>query len=147
MSTGKYKKLFVVAMMIMVLLFTAEWKMAFASSGIQTLLTNWFEGEKQESIRSLEMEITKEKEAQMAILKKEIAANLAKANQELADFTAQEAEKSKEELNAYTNTLLQTMEFDMEGQQEQFLLEVEQIMEEAYEKLEQARAESIINTE
>lgn len=147
MSTGKYKKLFVVAMMIMVLLFTAEWKTAFASSGIQTLLTNWFEGEKQESIRSLEMEITKEKEAQMAILKKEIAATLAKANQELADFTAQEAEKSKEELNAYTNTLLQTMEVDMEGQQEQFLLELERIMEEAYEKLEQARAESIINTE
>jgi phosphotransacetylase len=143
----KYKKLFVVAMMIMVLLFTAEWKTAFASSSIQTLLTNWFEGEKQESIRSLEMEITKQKEAQMAILKKEIATTLANANQELANFTAHEAEKSKEELKAYTNALLQTMEFDMEGQQEQFLLEVERIMEEAYEKLEQARAESIENTE
>ncbi|WP_339148434.1 MULTISPECIES: hypothetical protein [unclassified Sutcliffiella] len=147
MSKVKYKKLFVVAMMIMVLLFTAEWKTAFASSSIQTLLTNWFEGEKQESIRSLEMEITKQKEAQMAILKKEIATTLANANQELANFTAHEAEKSKEELKAYTNALLQTMEFDMEGQQEQFLLEVERIMEEAYEKLEQARAESIENTE
>ncbi|MCM3620613.1 hypothetical protein M3936_23995 [Sutcliffiella horikoshii] len=146
MGTVKNKKLFVVAVLIMALLFTAEWKTAYASSNIQALLTSWFEEEKQESILSLEKEITKEKEAQMAILKKEISATLAQANQELADFTAQEAEKSKEELKEYTNLLIQSMEFDVEGQQEQFLIEVERIMEEAYAKLEKARAESMENT-
>ncbi|KMJ56825.1 hypothetical protein AB685_20100 [Bacillus sp. LL01] len=138
-----YRRLFFVAFMIMALLFTAELKTTFASSNIQALLTNWFEGQKQESINSLEEVIVNEKEVQMAILKQEIAVKLSNADKELADFSSQEAEKRKAELRSYTEELIRSVEFDIEGQQEQFMLEVERIMEETYLKLAEARQEAM----
>lgn len=147
MKTVTYRKWLFVSLLIIAFLFALEQKTTFASAGIQTILTNWFEGEKQESIRSLEEAINSEKETQMAILMEEISVTLGNANKELADFTAQETEKSRLELRKYTEELIQSMEFDVEGQQEEFMNEVERILEEAYGKLEQARAESLKKTE
>ncbi|WP_404446995.1 hypothetical protein LG307_00910 [Sutcliffiella horikoshii] len=143
MTNKRQQRLFIVVMMVLALLFTAELKTAFASSTIQSLLTGWFEGKQQESIQSLEEEIMIEKEAQMAILKKEIAESLEHANKELSHFTSIEAEKSKQELQNYTEQLIQSIEIEEEGKQEEFLSELEKIMEEAYSKIEQAREDAL----
>ncbi|ART74707.1 hypothetical protein B4U37_00850 [Sutcliffiella horikoshii] len=147
MTNKRQQRLFIVTMMVLALLFTAEWKTAYASSNIKTLLTSWFEGKQQESIQALEEEILTEKEAQMAILKEEIAVSLNQANKELANFTSIEAEKSKEELKSYTENLIQSILIDEEGQQEQFMNELGKIMEEAYLKIEQAREDALHQTE
>ncbi|WP_404460222.1 hypothetical protein [Sutcliffiella horikoshii] len=143
MTNKRQQRLFIVVMMVLALLFTAEWKTAYASSNIKSLLTSWFEGKQQESIQSLENEIMSEKEAQMTILKQEIAVSLDQVNKELANFTIIEAEKSKAELKSYTEELIQSIEFDEEGKQEQFISELEKIMEEAYLKMEQAREDAL----
>ncbi|UAL47594.1 hypothetical protein K7887_00905 [Sutcliffiella horikoshii] len=143
MTDKRQQRLFIVVMMVLALLFTAEWKTAYASSNIKSLLTSWFEGKQQESIQSLENEIMSEKEAQMTILKQEIAVSLDQVNKELANFTIIEAEKSKAELKSYTEELIQSIEFDEEGKQEQFISELEKIMEEAYLKMEQAREDAL----
>ncbi|MGD6874385.1 hypothetical protein ACQCU1_19660 [Sutcliffiella horikoshii] len=147
MTNKRQQRLFIVTMMVLAFLFTAEWKTAYASSNIKTLLTSWFEGKQQESIQALEEEILTEKEAQMAILKEEIAVSLNQANKELANFTSIEAEKSKEELKSYTENLIQSIQIDEEGQQEQFMNELGKIMEEAYLKIEQAREDALHQTE
>ncbi|MGD6782214.1 hypothetical protein ACQCT3_21265 [Sutcliffiella horikoshii] len=147
MTNKRQQRLFIVTMMVLALLFTAEWKTAYASSNIKTLLTSWFEGKQQESIQALEEEILTEKEAQMAILKEEIAVSLNQANEEVANFTSIEAEKSKEELKSYTENLIQSIQIDEEGQQEQFMNELGKIMEEAYLKIEQACEDALHQTE
>lgn len=147
MTNKRQQRLFIVGMMVLALLFTAELKTAFASSNIQSLLASWFEGKQQESIQSLEEDIMKEKEAQMAILKKEITESLEQANKELSHFTSIEAEESKAELKSYTEELIQSIEIDEEGKQDQFISELEKIMEEAYAKIEQAREDALHQTE
>lgn len=147
MTNKRRQRLFIVGMMVLALLFTAEWKTAYASSNIKSLLTSWFEGKQQESIQTLEEEIMAEKEAQMAILKEEIAVSLNQANKELANYTSKEAEKSKQELKSYTEELIESIEFEEEGQQEQFMSELQIIMEEAYLKIEQARDNALHQTE
>ena len=143
MTNKRQQRLFIVVMMVLALLFTAEWKTAYASSNIKSLLMSWFEGKQQESIQTLEEEIMAEKEAQMTILKQEIAVSLDHVNKELANFTNKEAEKSKAELKSYTEELIHSIEFDEEDKQEQFISELEKIMEEAYLKMEQAREDAL----
>ncbi|NMH71987.1 hypothetical protein HF078_02750 [Bacillus sp. RO2] len=147
MTNKRHQRLFIVMMMVLALLFTVEWKTAYASSNIQSLLTSWFEGKQQESIQSLEEEIMIEKEAQMSVLKEEIAVLLNQANKELADFTSKEADKSKQELKSYTEQLIQTIEFNEESKRDQFISELEKIMEEAYMKLEQAGENALYQSE
>ncbi|TYS62491.1 hypothetical protein FZC76_21230 [Sutcliffiella horikoshii] len=147
MTNKLQKRLIYVTMLVLALLFTAELKTAYASSNIKSLLTSWFEGKQQESIQALEEEIITEKEAQMSVLKEEIAVSLNQANKELADFTSKEAEKSKQELKSYTQRLIQSIEFDEEGKQDQFISELEKIMEEAYMKLDQAREDALYQSE
>ncbi|MEA3319880.1 MAG: hypothetical protein U9Q88_07610 [Bacillota bacterium] len=146
MTNKRHQRLFIV-LMVLALLFTVEWKTAYASSNIQSLLTSWFEGKQQESIQSLEEEIMIEKEAQMSVLKEEIAVLLIQANKELADFTSKEADKSKQELKSYTEQLIQTIEFNEESKRDQFISELEKIMEEAYMKLEQAGENALYQSE
>lgn len=147
MTNKKQQRLVFVGLLLMAILFTAELKTAYASSNIQSLLTNWFEGKQQESIQSLEDEIMSEKEAQMTILKQEIAVSLDQVNKELANFTSIEAEKSKVELKIYTEKLIQSIEIEEQGKQEEFLSELEKILEEAYSKIEQAREDELHQTE
>ena len=147
MTNKKQQRLVFVGLLLMAILFTAELKTAYASSNIQSLLTNWFEGKQQESIQSLEDEIMSEKEAQMTILKQEIAVSLDQVNKELANFTSIEAEKSKAELKIYTEKLIQSIEIEEQGKQEEFLSELEKILEEAYLKIEQAREDALYETE
>jgi predicted transcriptional regulator len=146
MTNKRHQRLFIVMMMVLALLFTVEWKTAYASSNIQSLLTSWFEGKQQESIQSLEEEIMIEKEAQMSVLKEEIAVSLNQANKELADLS-KEADKSKQELKSYTEQLIQTIEFNEDSKRDQFISELEKIMEEAYMKLEQAGENALYQSE
>lgn len=141
-------RVFIVSfIMISAFIFIGTFNHAFANTNIQTLLTSWFEGKKDDSITSLEEAISKEKDIQMERLKAEIARQLSAANKELEEYTAVEAEKRKLELRQYTEELINSFELDQEEQQHIYLQEVEQIMMETYEKLEEVKRKTLHKTE
>ncbi|WP_404430258.1 hypothetical protein [Sutcliffiella horikoshii] len=134
-----FRKYLFVFVIILAFLFMSNVKTGFANQDIQSLLTGWFNNERDISISHLEKEISSEKEKQMGILKEEIAKKLEQADKELGEFTDNEIEVTKASLEQYTLELIESTEFNSEKKKRDFSQEVDKIFKETIIKLEESK--------
>lgn len=130
-----------------ILLLSNSTKSVFANQDIQMLLTSWFDKKSKNTMASMEEAISIEKGIQMTKLKEEVSKKLAQADKELEEFSENEIELRKGELNRYTTALIQEVEFDTEEQEEAFLKDVDEIIRQTKMKLEEARSNLLKTTE
>ncbi|WP_404348800.1 hypothetical protein LG311_00905 [Sutcliffiella horikoshii] len=134
-----FRKYLFVFVIILAFLFMSNVKTGFANQDIQSLLTGWFNKERDISISHLEKEISSEKEKQMGILKEEVAQKLDQADKELGEFTDNEIEVTKAALEQYTVELIETTEFTSDKKKRDFSQEVDKILKETMIKLEESK--------
>lgn len=108
----------------------------FADQDIRTMLTNWFDQHKSESIEEIEQAIDAEQEILIQELKQELAADIAKVKEQMKAFTAAEKEKSLLALQQYKTTLLEEHHFDTAAEKETYKNELESIVQEAKQQME-----------
>ncbi|WP_172371541.1 hypothetical protein [Sporosarcina jiandibaonis] len=110
-------------------------KSAFAGQDINSLLTNWFNSKKTESINQIDKAITNEKELLMVELKKGLQAEIQHAEDELAQFTQDEIELRVEGLRSYADELLMNMSFDNSDEQAEISATLNAIYEQALKQM------------
>ncbi|WP_078382525.1 hypothetical protein [Sutcliffiella halmapala] len=131
---GFFFKLSVGALFICILI-GGSMNIAFANQDIGSLLTSWFDKKKNESITRIEETIAIEQEKQTSRLKEELQVKLKDSEQKLKEFTDTEIEARLLELKRYTDELIQNTEFSSEVDKEEFLVELDTIVELAKQQM------------
>src|SRR5699024_3037498 len=85
---------------------------AFAGENIETLLTNWFQNKKTESIADIEKAVTNVQDVQTTRLKKELEKAIAEAEEDLNSFTEEQKTSIANELRQYADDLLRDLDVD-----------------------------------
>ncbi|QUW21229.1 hypothetical protein JSQ81_15645 [Sporosarcina sp. Marseille-Q4063] len=110
-------------------------KSAFAGQDINSVLTNWFNAKKTESINQIDKAITNEKELLMAELKKGLQTEIQLAEDELAQFTQDEIALRVDRLRSYADDLLRNMSIDNSDEQAKIAATLNAIYEQALEQM------------
>lgn len=114
-------------------------KSAFAGQDINSLLTNWFNAKKTESINQIDQAITNEKDLLMVELKKGLQKEIQLAEKELAQFTQDEIDLRVDELRSYADELLLNMSIDNSDEQAAIASTLNVIYEEALKQMKQLK--------
>ncbi|MGE7769321.1 hypothetical protein ACQKMK_02150 [Viridibacillus arvi] len=114
-------------------------KSAFADQDLQTMLTNWFNIKKTNSVSEIDQAITAEKEQLIGNIKGEIQLEMKRTADELATFKNAEKEQRIAALRDYTSELIankkSSIREDKEADMESYEAEINWIVEEAIAKI------------
>ncbi|SET08820.1 hypothetical protein SAMN05216389_105119 [Oceanobacillus limi] len=107
-----------------------------AKQDIQSLLNNWFNQQKTESITEIEQAITDEQGKQTERLRKEIQFEIERVRNEINEFTMKEKEKRVLALQSYADKLIANFEPSEPGDKKAIESQLDQIMLEAQRKMD-----------
>lgn len=107
----------------------------WANQDIQSLLTNWFQGKKTESIQQMEHAITSEKELLMDELRAALQEEMKKAEEELARYTEEETAKRVQELQEYAAGLMANIQIDTTAKKAEISADLDAALASAMEQL------------
>ncbi|MBN6885215.1 ASC-1-like (ASCH) protein [Cytobacillus horneckiae] len=134
-SKGKKQIKLVAGMLFVVLMVGSSFSIVFANEDMESMLTSWFEHKKADSIASIENAVAAEQEKQTARLKEEMRVKIAEADKQIQATTQSEIEKRVNELQSYTDELIQSFDPEREDVDET-IAELNAIMQSAKEQME-----------
>lgn len=130
------KKKFLIGTLFLIIGIGSSFNVAFADQDIETMLINWFNKQKNNSIELIEAAIMSEKETQMHRLKKELQVEIDNAEQQLNEFTEEEKEKRVNGLRIYTDELVKNLDIDNSKDKARVIEALNKITDKAVEDLE-----------
>ncbi|QTD40819.1 hypothetical protein [Sporosarcina sp. Te-1] len=107
----------------------------WANQDIQSLLTNWFQGKKTESIQQIETAIHSEKELLMDELRAALQEEMRKAEEELTRYTEEETAKRVQELQNYAADLMANIQIDTTARKAEISADLDAALAQAMEQL------------
>ena len=110
-------------------------KSAFAGQDINSLLTNWFNTKKTESINQIDKAITSEKDVLMTELRTAIQAEIKLTEEELAEVTQTEIDIRVNNLRGYADELLENLTVDSSDDKVEITSNLDAIFEQALEQM------------
>lgn len=113
---------------------------AFANQDIQSMLTNWFDNQKTNSIELIESAVTTEKEKQLQRVKKQVEKEVSNAERELKQFTNKEKKQRVKTIKKYANELIKGMETDTSEDQTEITNELDSIVEKAINQMNNVKS-------
>lgn len=130
------KKKFLIGTLFLIIGIGSSFNVAFADQDIETMLINWFNKQKNNSIELIEAAIMSEKETQMQRLKKELQVEIKSAEQQLNYFTEEEKEKRVNALRVHTDELIKNLEISNSEEEAKVINALNKITDKAVEDLE-----------
>lgn len=112
-------------------------KSAFAGQDINSLLSNWFNTKKTESIQKIDEAITTEKDLLMIELKDGMQQEIQLAEEELTRFTQDEIESRINGLRDFADELLSNISIDNSNEQAEIIATLDSIYEQAIEQMKE----------
>lgn len=134
-SKGKKQIKLVAGMLFVVLMVGSSFSIVFANEDMESMLTSWFAHKKADSIASIENAVAAEQEKQTARLKEEMRVKIEEADKQIQATTQSEIEKRVNELQSYTDELIQSFDPEREDVDET-IAELNAIMQSAKEQME-----------
>jgi maltooligosyltrehalose synthase len=114
----------------------------FADQDIESLLTNWFDEQKSESISQIDAAIMDEKEVLKERLREELQTEMDEAEKELHQFTENKKQEKIKALRQHASKIISEMEIDHLDEEERINTEIASIVEEAVSKINLVKDES-----
>lgn len=118
-----------------------SYSVAFAEADIGTLLSQWFEKQKIESIEKIESAINQERDIQTNRLKQELQLEITRADQALDEFTDAEIQLRIKNLQAYTDELIKSIKIDDTKERERIIDQINKIYNRAVEQLSKVKVD------
>ncbi|WP_077328430.1 hypothetical protein [Virgibacillus siamensis] len=104
---------------------------SYADQSIESLLTNWFSTQKENSIDEIQQAIDKERVKQTTRLEKQLQQKIQQAEKNLEKFTEKEKKKRVTELQHYADQLINQMKIDESSQKKKIQQKLNEIVKEA----------------
>lgn len=125
------KNIVLIGAVILTLGIGSGMKTTFADADVSTMLINWFNNQKSDSIREIDTAITAEKEILLADLKIQLKAEMDAAESDLDQFTEQVKSERIASLREYASTLVANIDIDNSEQQAAITSNINSIVENA----------------
>ncbi|MCZ8534559.1 hypothetical protein [Psychrobacillus psychrodurans] len=139
----KYKKkrqikkaTIIIALLIILLGLSSGVKTALADQDIQSLLNNWFNNKKVESVQEIEGAVSSERDRLMQDLEVELQREMQAAENQLNSFTATQKQTRLAALQEYANNIKAGMTIDNSEQQAAIMKNIDIILENAKAQLD-----------
>lgn len=123
---------------LVILLTLGIGNVALAGENASSILTKWFDKKANDSINEIDQSIQKEKDKAIKRLQKELKADILESEKELITFTQQEKEKRAQEIQRYTDELINKMDNQDEESKRKIQSELDKITQHAKEELKNA---------
>ncbi|WP_100011614.1 hypothetical protein [Lentibacillus sediminis] len=146
-KTHRKKRKWLLGAAVLIVFFGSSLNVVFADQNIQSLLTNWFDQKKTESIGEIEEAVDAEQQKQTQRLQEALRPEIEKLNEQLNAFTDQEKAKSIQAIQGHADQLIANIELDGTEEKENVAAEFKQIIQEAKDKMDHVRATLETNEE
>lgn len=124
-----------VGFLLLVVIVGGSINVVFADQDIHSLLTNWFNKEKDDSITELEKAISVEQDVQTERLKETLQKEITEAQAQLHTFTENEIDKRVHQLQSHADELIKSVSIDNADEKNRVTQELEAILQEAQQKM------------
>lgn len=134
------KNIVLIGAVILTLGIGSGMKTTFADADVSTMLVNWFNNKKSDSIREIDTAITKEKEILLSDLKKQLKAEMDAAEQQLDEFTERQKSSRIASLRQHAEQLIANLNIDNSEQEAAITSNIDSIVENAIAQMNGAAA-------
>lgn len=124
-----------IGFLLLVVIIGSSINVVFADQDIQSLLTNWFNKEKDQSITELDKAISTEQGIQTKRLKESLQSEIRGAEAELHTFTENEIDKRISQLQSHADELINSVSIDNSDEKNRVTRELEAILKDAQRRL------------
>lgn len=140
---GRFKinKMFI-GFLLLVVIIGSSINVVFADQDIQSLLTNWFNKEKDQSITELDKAISTEQGIQTKRLKETLQSEIRDAEAELHTFTDKEIDKRISQLQSHADQLINSVSIDNSDEKNRVTRELEAILKDGQRRMNAINVET-----